>query len=141
MYIGVSATTPWAGTCIDLPHTRPTKKQNTCWKCSGSEPAILAGFPHVYMYIFVTMYIYIYACMYVCIYIYMCIQVYLHMYIVKRGLADQAPHQDRLCPLCLPAAGPTLGRRKAHNQPMPSVTGCAPRPQVLQQIPKSDALD
>jgi len=32
-------------------------------------------------------------------------------------------------------------RRKAHNQPMSSVTSRAPRPQVLQQIPSSDAPD
>jgi len=32
-------------------------------------------------------------------------------------------------------------RRKAHNQQMPSVTGRAPRPQVLQQMPRSDAPD
>jgi len=60
----------------------------------------------------------------------------------QRGPADQAPYRDRLCPLCLPAAGPVLGDEKhIHNQPMPSVTGRAPRPQVLQQIPRSDAPD
>jgi len=30
----------------------------------------------------------------------------------QRGPADQAPYQDRLCPLCLPAAGPVLGDEK-----------------------------
>ena len=30
----------------------------------------------------------------------------------QRGPVDQAPYQDRLCPLCLPAAGPTLGDEK-----------------------------
>jgi len=30
----------------------------------------------------------------------------------QRGQADQAPYQDRLCPLCLPAAGPVLGDEK-----------------------------
>jgi len=68
-----------------------------------------------------------------------------HLY-YQRCPADQAPYQDRLCPLCLPAAGPILGdtetqNRETQNQPMPSVTGRAPRPQVLQQIPRSDAPD
>jgi len=30
----------------------------------------------------------------------------------QRGPADQAPYQDRLCRLCLPAAGPVLGDEK-----------------------------
>jgi len=30
----------------------------------------------------------------------------------QRGQVDQAPYQYRLCPLCLPAAGPTLGDEK-----------------------------
>jgi len=34
-----------------------------------------------------------------------------HLY-YQRGPADQAPYQDRLCPLCLLATGPTLGDEK-----------------------------
>jgi len=30
----------------------------------------------------------------------------------QRGPVDQAPYRDRLCPLCLPAAGPVLGDEK-----------------------------